>query len=244
MELQADANMSQFATQFANVNLHRNASLPLETFRNASTNNAQMGLIALPIVSLLINSAVVGLLLKGHDRRSPFDIYIIALLLTDTLYPLLNYPQKLVVLTRDYQIGHPACTFYLYFIYAFPALIVHMHLLILINRAWAVFFPVSYRLHHTHRLAYASCVMTTVYIHAAILPAIILDGLYYRLPHGCILNVAQQTTWNLLTQIIVYRIPKYTVPLSYPILLWRIMRTRRRLIRAVSVRAPPFLYGA
>lgn len=66
-------------------------------------------------------------------------------------------------------LGKPACTVYNYKT-MLESVIMHSHLLIAINRMWAVIFPMHYRRHHSRRMAICQCVATWVYVSAYMLP--------------------------------------------------------------------------
>lgn len=101
------------------------------------------------ICSLVItlNGAVLTSILNSNDLRTrPFFVYIMCLMTFNIFYAALQSP--LEVLNYIYPIwwmGGGCCRLYQYSQSVLSAGSMHSHVLIAINRLWAMFFPWSYR---------------------------------------------------------------------------------------------------
>ncbi|XP_055341966.1 muscarinic acetylcholine receptor gar-3-like [Paramacrobiotus metropolitanus] len=130
---------------------------------------------------------------------------------------------------QSWKLGVEACTAQNYNYYAISGVAVHLHLLVSLSRAWALFRPISYRNHHTIRVAIAFCVGAVLYVHILVLPGFILDAVYYRVPveNGCWIDASRQTVWMTFVTVVVYDLPKLFIPVCYPVLLWKTLQRRK-----------------
>ncbi|XP_055341967.1 5-hydroxytryptamine receptor 1B-like [Paramacrobiotus metropolitanus] len=188
--------------------------------------------IAAPFIALLTNSAAIILMVCNEKLRTPFNVYIMALMLSNIAYVTIAGILSLTNARYIYQnwtLGVALCTVRIYTDYAVSAVTVHLHLLVSLSRAWALFGPMSYRSHHTRRLAVMFCVGMVLYVHILLLPGIILDAVYYRLPveNGCWVNNSRQMVWSTFTTVVVFDIPKLFIPVCYPVLLWKTLQRRK-----------------
>ncbi|XP_055356134.1 uncharacterized protein LOC129601362 [Paramacrobiotus metropolitanus] len=177
--------------------------------------------------AILLNIAVLWILLKEKSPRTPFNVYILVMTFSHLLYLALT--QLMTILTIRYTnwlLHPPVCTLHLYCRYVIVVITVHNHGIITLNRLWALFWPHSYRQHHTYTVAWLICFTMVVYVHVISLPGIILDAVYYRPPGSvCRINAAAQHGWTIFTEIVAFDVPKLFVPLCYPLLLWKFGNT-------------------
>ncbi|XP_055336550.1 visual pigment-like receptor peropsin [Paramacrobiotus metropolitanus] len=180
--------------------------------------------------TLLTNCGVLLLFLRDKSLRTPFNVYIIALLATNVVYTGTTATLKILQYSHGaWWMGIPACTMNLYFVYIFGSYAVHLHLLITLNRTWALFWPVSYRNRHSTTMAVCLCVGMFLYLNALVVPGLVIDALHYRVPVeiGCWVNLKQQFTWATFVNFWVYDAPKVYIAVCYPFLLHRQLRRRR-----------------
>ena len=127
--------------------------------------------------------------------------------------------------------GDAYCSVMIFGLYLLEAGIQNCHILIAINRIWAVFWPFSYRTHHRKRTAVLFCCLGWLEMLAWLLPGYILDAAYYRSDPlstgGCYLNIPAQWNWAAVVQFLTYDMGLIQMWLAYPMIWWR----RRRILR-------------
>ncbi|OQV25596.1 hypothetical protein BV898_00532 [Hypsibius exemplaris] len=184
--------------------------------------------VILCIGVVVLNSFVLVAFVKNRNLRTPFNIYIINLVLADLLQALFDLPFTLLgEFTPIWPLGRAGCNFALYAKWVFSAAVRNTHSLISLNRMWAVFMPISYRERHTRAIATALCLGTWVYVHIFLLPGLVLDSVVYRLDgDSCQLNTTAQRDWALPSQVVVYNSSVFIIGISYPLIWWKL---RQRL---------------
>ena len=182
------------------------------------------------LVSVLVtNGSVLYIFFRRPSLLTPFTAYVINLLFANILRTLLCYPLELInSLYNTWWSGWTSCTVSLYGTWVVEAAMCNAHILIALNRLWAVSFPHSYRTRHTARFAILTCLAMWIYVHTGLLPGVIMDVIRYRKPlatDGCILNTASQMTWSYVVQITYSALPYAVVILVYPIVCYKLWRT-------------------
>lgn len=105
------------------------------------------------------------------------------------------------------------------------------HVLITVNRIWAVFWPQSYCTVHSRSVAGAICLAVWVTVLVLILPGYLLDALYYREPlviHPCRLNAEAQWAWAAVMQFLVFDLCELVMLAAYPVVWYKRCHQRRR----------------
>ncbi|XP_055355188.1 5-hydroxytryptamine receptor 1D-like [Paramacrobiotus metropolitanus] len=189
-------------------------------------------LVLMPF-SLLFNGLVLLAFLLNPQLHIPFNFYLANLVLTNFVYTLIEIPLDIVNgLYSVWWMGPAVCDLYQYLNYVFSGTIVNTHMLITVNRIWALTFPHSYTHMHTKRTALVGCAMVWVYVHAACLPGLILNT-RVRLPldsSGCQLNYEHLFAWNVFVEFVVFVLPQCLITVAYPHLLCQ--RRQQRLVRS------------
>lgn len=124
------------------------------------------------------------------------------------------------------------CTFYIYSDWCFPGSFMYAHVLICINRIWAVVLSVSYQNFHNAKTAMLLCVGVLIFVHVIGLPLIVRDAMYYRLPvkeYGCRLNDQAQKKLASAVDLVIFTFPVIFIIASCPY-LW-IQRRKQMKIR-------------
>lgn len=127
--------------------------------------------LAIFVSVLVTNGAVLIMFLKVKQIRTSFSVYLINLMLCNIIYAVLQNPLEL--LDKSYSkwwMGKSACSLYIYATIVSDACIKHCHVLITINRLWAMTFPIFYRQHHSTKRAIIFCLLTVVYVYIFLLP--------------------------------------------------------------------------
>jgi hypothetical protein len=190
-------------------------------------------------LALLVNSLVMITFLADPTLRTPFNLYLINLFIANLLCTVIQ--SSLEIFNYSYAhwwLGSAVCTMYLYSSYVLEAAVGGAHLLIIVNRVWAVTLPHSYRTRHNRLTAVLLCVGMWVYVHIVLLPFITNDALYYRLPldiYGCTLNSKAQKGFAILVQIVIFNNPQALMLLGLVIILWKRRLRNKRLSRRVEL---------
>ncbi|XP_055349188.1 5-hydroxytryptamine receptor 1D-like [Paramacrobiotus metropolitanus] len=218
------------------MTLHNHTSILLLDTSNSSAYTWSFTPISEMVISpvaVVLNAYCLFVFLIKRELRTPFNVYLRNLLFANLIYTVLNNPLGIVdALFHTWPLGATACNVYTYSLSALGALTVNSHVIITLNRFWAVTFPVNYRTHHNTRTSLMAVALLWIYVHAICLPGIILDALYYRLnllENRCLLNGAAQFTWNTFVQFVLYAGPVCFILLTYPFILFK--HTRRKRIR-------------
>ena len=191
---------------------------------------------------LVTNSGVLYLFFRHPSLFTPFTVYVLNLLFANILRTLLCYPLELINSLYDtWWSGWTSCTVSLYGTWVMGAAMCNAHMLIALNRLWAITFPHSYRTRHTARFAILTCLAMWIYVHTGLLPGVIMDAMWYRKhldTDGCMLNTASQMTWSYTIQAPYYALPYMVVILVYPTVCYKLWRTSHPRIGPVSASVP------
>ncbi|GAV02954.1 hypothetical protein RvY_13454 [Ramazzottius varieornatus] len=195
---------------------------------------------AVPVFSLIIfiaatvaNGFVLYLFARHRHLRTPFNIYVLNLVIATLIETLLQLPLYLINNLRPHWwLGSTACSIYLYG-NTIQGVMVCSHALITINRIWAVASPVTYRTHHKRKTAIVLCTAVWLYVQIFRLPYNLLDAVYYQRPveiFGCFINKAAQPDLSIAQQVSVYIIPLAVIVCAYPYIVYKCSSYRTRLV--------------
>ena len=138
------------------------------------------GIIVL-IAAFLTNSTLLLTLLRNPQLRTPFTVYIINLLISNTINTLFPQIFDIVSMVRPWPaLGWGFCEAYLYTSYIVHAAVYNSHFFIALNRIWAVVSPMTYRHYHTKQKAIIVSIALWIYIHMVNLPGFIRDHVYHH----------------------------------------------------------------
>lgn len=188
---------------------------------------------AITVFSLCLILLVFLPFLWERKLHTPFNIYVLNLLLADFLWFALQNPFDIINnLYSIWNLNYSACTFYLYTQYICIMGQQFAHVLISTNRLWAVTFVNSYKRNHTAFIAGSICVGSWIFSHVVILPGLMMDAVYY---HGllednvCVLETTrgEQKIWIVAVQL-VFCLQELVVLGAYPI-IWYKRRERRKI---------------
>ncbi|OWA50759.1 hypothetical protein BV898_15265 [Hypsibius exemplaris] len=234
--------MSDF---YNNLTIHQMNVSTQNTSDNLTSSTAVWGSSAsfsltILLITVLANLFVLSAFVCHKSLQTPFHVYLINLLVTYLAYAVLFMPLEVITnLYTTWWLGSAVCTYSIYGIWVFQAGMINSHLLITINRIWAVTFPHSYRLRHTGRVALLSVAGMWICLHCALLPGIILDAMYYRLPEdrtGCMINTNDTLGgWSMAVQIVIYDVPDAIILLAYPIICYQTFVARRARLKHMRV---------
>ncbi|XP_055348564.1 probable G-protein coupled receptor No18 [Paramacrobiotus metropolitanus] len=184
------------------------------------------------VIQTLLNAAMIVAFIVRRELRTSFTIYLMFLFCANIIYALGGYP--LEVLRQGFPnrwfLSHAACAFYIYQVWVFCPVAMHLHVLITLNRLWAISFPVSYKNIHSEKVAVLICAGTFVYVHLVCLPLVVLDLKYHHLSderYGCMLNTAAQNVYTTVVAIVSTDVPIVVVVGAYPFLWYKHLKRKK-----------------
>ncbi|XP_055344063.1 prostaglandin E2 receptor EP4 subtype-like [Paramacrobiotus metropolitanus] len=197
-------------------------------FNNTTAQNAsqpaaaQLGWTPLLLASTTISCAsftcnAIMLLLQFLPQTlvTSFTIYLIAISIGNILWlvgvrPLAVYSS----ITGVWPGGHGVCATYTYFQFVISQIPVLIHVLISLNRLWAVSYPASYRQFHHKKMAVLLCLATVAYVHVVHFTMFLLEFFHYSpavKPSGCQPGAGGILNWRRVDIIIHRIIPLFLV---------------------------------
>ncbi|XP_055338433.1 5-hydroxytryptamine receptor 1D-like [Paramacrobiotus metropolitanus] len=198
--------------------------------------------ISFPCV-VLLNGGILALFIINKRFNIPFNIYLSSVLVSNIFFAVLDNPLDILNFISPYWwLGDPLCSLYLYALNIPSGIVMYSHVLITINRIWAVTFPHAYRRHHSVQIAVCMVAAVWMYVHIVYLPGVVMDAVWYRLPietSGCLLNIDKMAAWNTTAQFMTFALPNVVIIGAYPYLLYMRREYRRVKIlnRALSLRS-------
>ncbi|XP_055352487.1 uncharacterized protein LOC129598546 [Paramacrobiotus metropolitanus] len=136
------------------------------------------------ILSTTANGLVLYLFSRVRNlKRKPFYVFVLNLTITNFVYCIWENAFDIgAAFSPSYWKSRSSviCSVYLYSNYMIQSATCNAHLLITLNRLWAILFPHSYRTHQKVSVFVAICMAKWIFVHVIMLPGLISDGLYYR----------------------------------------------------------------
>ncbi|XP_055348572.1 melatonin receptor type 1B-like, partial [Paramacrobiotus metropolitanus] len=217
------------SANFTNITTKVSFSVAAATW-TAVWNYSTISRLTFFVLQIVLNLSMLLFLIHHEALRIGFNVYLIGLLSANIFYAFGQYPVEILQSLYDHWwMSKAACSYYIYQSWVFVSVSIHMHVLITINRLWALTFPLSYRNQHNTRVACLFSVSIVVYVHIVCFPLFPIDELYYRPPTelGCFLDTAQQKLYSTIVNMVAFNLPVAAVVFSYPYILYKYLRRRR-----------------
>ncbi|XP_055334062.1 alpha-1B adrenergic receptor-like [Paramacrobiotus metropolitanus] len=191
-------------------------------------------LIILSLSITLCDGIVLVAFFVNRRLLTPFNFYLVSLLLSDIGQATLDLPFTIVsMLCPTYPLSRIACNFNLYAKWMFAGVVRNSHALISLNRFCALFWPLMYKQFHTPAVAIGLCVGTWGYVHLWLLPGLVPDAIGLRKNDGtCAVNTTAQPTWALTTQMCLYNSTLVVIAGTYPLIWWKMRQRNRTAVRS------------
>ncbi|XP_055356062.1 somatostatin receptor type 2-like [Paramacrobiotus metropolitanus] len=179
------------------------------------------------VVKLALNGCLLFFFLKSRSLRTPFTVYLINLLLSNILVTLADPFFMMESWQVRWFFTSILFNMKIYFDHVGSALDLHAHLLITLNRMWALTFPLNYRNYHSTQIAVVICLTMGTYCHVLLSPLLLQDLLYYR-PNmqtatECEVVSSAQPVLRRFLKIWINNVPVLIILAAYPYLLCRTM---------------------
>ncbi|XP_055341859.1 probable G-protein coupled receptor No18 [Paramacrobiotus metropolitanus] len=188
---------------------------------------------------IIISAAGLVSLFRTTSVSSSFKPYIANLLLANLSLAVFENPLDILLelSCQHWTLSWAICDLYLYCNYVITAWAIHAHLLITVNRLWALVFPYSYRDQHIISTSFLFIGGALVYVHIWSVPGLVLDSVFYRsMNDECEVNNDAQRTWALALQICLFLAPIVFVAGAY---MYIIDRQRMRWKTRPGTREAP-----
>ncbi|XP_055334063.1 melanopsin-like [Paramacrobiotus metropolitanus] len=225
-------------SRFHGGNFSHNVSLIIDSQQeNYSAINTALPylLILLSIATTASNIVIIAAFLVNRHLRTPFNCYLISLIVSDIGQSAFDLPFMVASLFQPVWIfGRTACNFNLYVKWVFAGVVRNTHALISLNRFCALFWPIIYKQYHTKTTAIWLCIGTWVYVHIWLMPGMVPDARGLRKDDGtCFVNTTAQPVWAMATQWCLYNSTLVVITITYPFIWWKI-RMRQKLVTPVG----------
>lgn len=192
-----------------------------------------LGITLLCIMTFAV--AANSFLLYSYTRnrkslQSSFNVYVVSLSFSSMCLAVSsNFSDSMHMIFRSWFFGRPLCTFLLYGSNLFNPLQIHLHLILTLNRLWAVTFPITFRNYHSVKFAVGTICILLLYIHGWFIPAYLQDAMFYREDNAsyCFINQEAQPLWTFWSNNILYNLPSLIIIFSYPYIAFKVWRQRR-----------------
>ncbi|OQV19966.1 hypothetical protein BV898_05971 [Hypsibius exemplaris] len=180
--------------------------------------------------TLLLNGILITAIASRAELRTGFNLYIANIALTDVCVGLTNMPGTFLSQYRNhgYLLNPVSCTVLVcYGAYTLGGVNRWAHVLVAVNRLWALTFPLCYRQRHTRRVALLLVMAIWVLIHALSLP-VVIRGRMKPAEQSCRLDVSQQRKYAFVQDLICFSVPLVLIPLMYSFIVVKMVRRKRR----------------
>ncbi|GAV06035.1 hypothetical protein RvY_16074 [Ramazzottius varieornatus] len=184
--------------------------------------------LVIMIIATISNGVVLYVFARHPHLRTAFNVYIINLSMANLIETFMMMPLNIATYLRSHWwLGSTACSVFIYGL-SLQAVAINSHLLITINRMWAVSAPVSYRTYHRKKVSICLCIFIWLYVHVVHTPGYVIDAVYYRPPVeiGCFVNGMMQYGWFHAMQFCLFKIPVLAIICCYPYVAYKSLKAR------------------
>ncbi|XP_055352990.1 uncharacterized protein LOC129598929 [Paramacrobiotus metropolitanus] len=129
------------------------------------------------VTSFILNFGLLIVHIMRPAYINHFTVYLLFLYIANTVYLAGAFP--FIFLSEVYNVefsfqGLTTCLTFSYFHWVVSLVPVMCHMLIALNRLWALTYPLGYRNYHTRNMACLICVLTVLYVHLFKLPSLFM----------------------------------------------------------------------
>ncbi|OWA53215.1 hypothetical protein BV898_17648 [Hypsibius exemplaris] len=206
------------------------------------TNSTIFALLVF-LVGVMGNGSLLLLILcKGRALRTPFNVYIGNLLLANSLNLCLQCPLDIAneLYPCAWNFSRGACSIFLYAALVLQAVTYSAHLLIAVNRIWAVAHPISYRSIHSVRTSTRLCLAVWILVHVCVMPRWAADVLmdHRERTFECSLEPmgTGKEIWDLVIHILFFLLPHGVITAALPVI--QIVKRRRGAGAKINIVQP------
>ncbi|XP_055344679.1 beta-3 adrenergic receptor-like [Paramacrobiotus metropolitanus] len=205
-----------------------NGSFPgnIIPFQLPNTTVVGWSFVPVALCSIIANLALITVYCKTPSLRTPFGIYVVSLATVDALQScILSLNNIATFLQIAWPYGAFYCSLVMYLGWVLIGLSNYIHLLITLNRLWAVTFPNSYRTRHNKTFACAAIIVAFAFIQVLVLPGSVVYEVRfgrYRPPYLCAFDFRQMMTWGIVASTVLNTFPNVAIMVLYPIVYYKV----------------------
>ncbi|OQV12900.1 hypothetical protein BV898_12822 [Hypsibius exemplaris] len=223
------APVNETSLMTLNVTPPRNSTL--STDQQARTIASWFILFTI-FASVLFNGLLIFVYLTHAHLRTAFNVYVVNIATTEFLLALTAMPGTFIV---NYYITWPydglACTFFAYFKLILSTAVRYGHVLVTVNRLWAVTFPMHYRNAHNKRVALAITLVMWVFVHVLSVPSVVwsrwgksgVGQPERRCMQG---DTVGKLVTTVALEIVGFGVPELFIVMTYPFVWWKVRQLR------------------
>ncbi|XP_055328931.1 P2Y purinoceptor 4-like [Paramacrobiotus metropolitanus] len=187
--------------------------------------------------AILANAFLLYILIAKIRPWTPFTIYVVLLTIANILNGILQNPASLLIKDAlPFPLIRPFCIVHLFLRIPIGLLLPIGHMLICVNRIFAIVTPILYKRYHTKKLAYwisGLLILAAVFITV---PGVLMDAQLYRTAmadNRCSMMFASSLMqlWSTVYGALFYNVPVMVITLSYPLFIWKKFCQRKRNVR-------------
>ncbi|OQV17056.1 hypothetical protein BV898_08775 [Hypsibius exemplaris] len=190
------------------------------------------------LATLVLNGILVTAIACRAELHTAFNLYIVNIAVTDICAGLTNMPGTILNGYHNRWPYNPlSCTILLaYGGTVFGAVNRYAHVLVTVNRFWAVTLPISYRQRHTKGVALALIAVTWIVVHVLCLPVIIRGRINVSpLDPNCWIDRSQQRFYSFVEELLCFTVPEVVIILMYAVILVKLFqREKQKHVKVTS----------
>ncbi|XP_055340860.1 histamine H3 receptor-like [Paramacrobiotus metropolitanus] len=190
--------------------------------------------------TLIYNALVILAFVKDPSIRQPFMFYLLNVSLCD--FGLAGISMTgFVWFTLSPAASATYCPYYNFLDKIFTIGTGYTVLLVSLDRAFSLFFPLRYRYFRSNRSTLAVCGLTWLGITGLCGPYVVMDALWYRsMTLPCVINGPAQKGYSLVMEFAAYDAPAVLVLLCTTVIVVKLYgRSQlRRLIKGTGKKMP------
>ena len=121
--------------------------------------------ISCSCMAAICNAYILYAFITNISLRTPFNIHLIFLLSLNLINAIVICPLDTMALLYDYWVlGTNVCLAYNYLAWTTQSAVPHTHVIIAVNRIWAVYFPIHYRQNISKKTVVITCSVMITYV--------------------------------------------------------------------------------
>jgi hypothetical protein len=198
--------------------------------------------------ALFLNLLILLVYLRRCELRTPFNVYIVNLAVLEVIMSLTAMPGSFIKsFFGHWPYDGLSCSIFLYTSFVLGAIGRYGHVLITLNRLWAVTFPLSYKKGHTQLCARCLVVFSWILVHAVCLPALVRGrqrlGLAPADP-DCLIDRDLQLTYLIIMELMAFSLPELFIIVAYFYISCKLRGRKSKKKCRIGIAEKPSLHGS
>ncbi|OQV12737.1 hypothetical protein BV898_13057 [Hypsibius exemplaris] len=182
------------------------------------------------VATLVTNGFIIVVYITRGHLRTAFNAYIFNIALTEALTAILAMPGIFVLSFYGYWPYSPIlCSAFTFVKQHLGSGVRYGHVLVTVNRMWAVTFPLDYRTAHTKRVSNCLIISTWIFVLGLNCPSAILGRLnpvIYPVDFCRMDYRGYLATLAFGIEFVGYDVPEIIIVFAYPFVLYKLRQLR------------------